>query len=157
MDVSELGNKVRDAMRNMREGSELDQVLKRWDGFPHVIRSDGVWRLGAIITSFQYIREILHAVDSTISPTLPPQCVDPRKLERFFRLPLATLSEAPQVRPGRKKSTVDLAEFAHERRKQGMAWKDICKAFQREYPDDGRAIRWETFREAYRRHILGRK
>ena len=58
--------------------------------------------------------------------------------------------------PGRRNTTMDIADFAAVRREQLITWNDIFVEWNQKYPDDDRVKSSETLREAYRRHYGGK-
>ena len=58
-------------------------------------------------------------------------------------------------KPGRKNTTMDIADFAAVR-KQRMTWNEIFVEWKQQNPDDERVKSPETLREAYRRHYGGK-
>ena len=59
-------------------------------------------------------------------------------------------------KPGRRNTTMDIADFAAVRRERGITWNEICVEWNQKYPDDDRVKSSETLREAYRRHYGGK-
>ena len=154
MSPEEFYNRISEALRTCEEGSELADVLAKWDKHEFVVRRNGVWRLEGFINFFQKLHEIMCVVDPTIDPALPPQCFDARSIARFFRLPPDAFDHqlrGPLGTPGRKATTADVAQFALRGRQQKMTWKEIAQAWKREHPADRRVKNWESIREAYRR------
>lgn len=83
----DLSERIANALRNVEPGSELDQVLQRWEGFEFTVQQDGEWLLEGFINFFQNAFEIVRAVDPSIPPQLPPQCFNTESIARLFRLP----------------------------------------------------------------------
>src|ERR1700690_739933 len=63
--------------------------------------------------------------------------------------------EAPRGKPGRRKTTGYLAEFAAARRPHAT-WEEILREYKALYPEDQQVKSLQTIREAYRRHFLGK-
>ena len=59
-------------------------------------------------------------------------------------------------KPGRRNTTMDIADFAAVRRERGLTWNEIFVEWKQQYPDDDRVKSPETLREAYRRHYGGK-
>lgn len=55
-------------------------------------------------------------------------------------------------KPGRRNTTMDIADFAAVRRERGITWNEIFVEWKQQYPDDDRVKSPETLRDAYRRH-----
>ena len=70
MATEDLTDRIREALKDVKPGSELDRVLKRWEGHRWTISRDGVLDIGGISTYFCYCLDIMHAVDPSIAPRL---------------------------------------------------------------------------------------
>lgn len=68
------------------------------------------------------------------------------------RLVISQPPPAKPGRPGRKNETYDIAVFANDRRPQ-MTWDDICREWNRKFPDDARVRNKEFVRDAHRRYF----
>lgn len=155
--TDDLYERIGDALANVQPGSELDQVLKRWEGHDFTVKIGDTWLLGGFIDFFQNAVDIIHAVDSSIDPRLPVQCYDPECIAHFFRIPLEELvCVEDKGSPGRKRTMDDVAEFAAVRRKKGRPWKDILREWRKEHPDDKRKVTLSRMREAFYRKYRGR-
>jgi hypothetical protein len=155
--IHELSERIGDALANVQPGSELDQVLKRWEGHDFTVKISGRWRLNGFIDFFQNMLEISHAVDPSIDPRLPVQCYDPKYIAQFFRIPLEELVRLEDKgSPGRKRTMDDVADFAAVRRRRGTPWKDILREWREEHSDDKRQITLSRMREAFYRKYRGR-
>lgn len=84
--------RIAEAMKN--PDPHLQVVLARWQGHDFTVRVNGKWRLEGFISYFKAVQEIVAAVDGTTSPGLPPQCLDPVQIARFFRIPLEEFAES---------------------------------------------------------------
>ncbi len=65
----------------------VSTVLTRWQDHEIVVQRDGKWLLEGFITLFKREREILHAIDPSFSPDLPPHLLDPVQIAHLFSLP----------------------------------------------------------------------
>ena len=82
----------RQAFENVEPGSQLDLVLEKWKGFSHTVKLNGAWKLEGFITWFQQNYEILRAIEPSLEPTMPPQCLDPESIAHLFRIPIEELA-----------------------------------------------------------------
>jgi hypothetical protein len=168
MEVTELGRRIRAALKNVEPGSELERVLQRWKGYEHLFRRNGKWLIGGLITFFEHFYDIMRAVDSSLDPRLPPQCFDPESIAILFRIPREEFESTdglacptnqivcPVGQSGRKNTTADIADFAFVRRQKEMSWKEILHQWRQVYPKDKRVKNHETIRDAYRRAYRGK-
>jgi hypothetical protein len=152
--TDDLYQRIGDALANVQPDSELDRVLKRWEGHDFTVKVAEKWRLGGFIDFFQKQLDIMHAVDPSIDPRLPVQCYDPKCIARFFRIPLEELVLVGSS--GRKPTMDDVADFAAVRREKGTPWKDILREWRKEHPNDKRKITLSRMQEAFYRKYLGR-
>ena len=60
---------------------------------------------------------------------------------------------APPGSPGRKKTTVDIAEFARLGRLRGLTWNRLFDKCKRLHPDDKRVKHPDNIRDAHRRYF----
>ena len=88
----------------------------------------------------------------TMAESVGLEAEDLLLLNTHVSLPSEELS-APPGRPGRKKTTRDIALFAHKWRLRGMTWKEIFDDWKRLYPNDDRVKNAEQIREAHRRYF----
>jgi excisionase family DNA binding protein len=78
--------RIVEALKN--PDNHVQAVLARWQDHDFTVRVNGKWRLEGFINFFQSVQELVAAVDGTTPPGLPPQCLDPVQIARFFRIPL---------------------------------------------------------------------
>lgn len=134
---------------------EVAEVKSRWEGVTHTVRNDGKWRLEGFVTWFTYFHEHLRLVDPSLPPLPPPHCFEPASIARLFGIPPEQFGLRPLFgpvgKPGRPKTTQDIADFAFDRR-PAMTWKEIYAEWKRLHPHDLRATNWQRFRDAYRRY-----
>jgi len=151
-EVKDLYETISIALRHVRPDSELDRVLKQWEGHRFTVKSGGKWLLGGFIDYFQQALDIMCAVDPSIDPRLPRQSCDPRSIADFFRIPLHELVRPdPKGAPGRKPTMGDVADFAEERRNKRISWTDILAEWRKKHPGDGRKITLNKMQEAFYR------
>lgn len=107
--------RIREAIREGDPG--LEEVLARWRGHEFVVCVNGQWRLEGFILYFRFLQEVLAALDGTITPGLPPHCLDPILIARFFGLP-SDAFDCPgipvgegRVQPARMLSITQVADF----------------------------------------------
>ncbi len=65
----------------------VSRVLARWHGHEIVVQRDGKWLLDGLIMGFRRERELLHAVDPSVSPDLPPHLLDPVQIAYLLGIP----------------------------------------------------------------------
>ncbi|QDT91723.1 MerR family transcriptional regulator [Gimesia algae] len=97
----------RQAFENVEPGSQLDLVLHKWKGFSHTVKLNGAWKLEGFITWFQQNYEILRAIEPSLEPTMPPQCLDPESIARLFRIPVEELAPWLSVEQTRDEGFTD--------------------------------------------------
>jgi hypothetical protein len=135
---------------------EFIAIKQQWQGFKHTVRIDGKLRLEGYITFLLSNYELLRCVDPTL-PLLPrPHLFEPETIAWMWGIPIEELgcrkASGKIGKPGRPKTTRDLAEFANERR-PNTTWKDIFSEWKRLHPDNSRGITQEKIEEAHRRHF----
>jgi len=139
-----------------RPGSPASEVQERWGGMKHTTRVNGVWRIEGYITFLLHQYELLRTVDPALPPTPPPHCLNPRDVAQFFNIPPVELGLVGlKGKPGRRRSTDDIADFVHARFPR-MTYKEIYTAWKAVHPNDQRVTSWEMMRAAYRRKYRGK-
>jgi hypothetical protein len=79
--------KLVEALKDPSKNLAVQEVIERWRGRSHTVKSGDDWRLEGFISFFQYFHELMSAVDPSFLTRLPPQCFDPDSIAKFFRLP----------------------------------------------------------------------
>jgi excisionase family DNA binding protein len=92
-------DRIRQARTNGETDTTLGKMLKRWNGIDIPVGKDGRWLLEGFIMEFKKQREILNAIDPTISPDLPPHLLDPAQIAHFFGIPLEEVMHWPGIKP----------------------------------------------------------
>jgi hypothetical protein len=74
--------------------------LEHWgDGKFVVGDENGKWHYEGFVNIFQALHEAMRAVDPSIPPGLPPHCLDPAFIAKFFRIPLRDMNWQGKTKP----------------------------------------------------------
>lgn len=84
-------DRIKQAKASGETDTRLVKVLAKWD-FDIPVGRDGKWLLEGFIMTFKRDREILSAIDPSISPDLPPHLMDPVQIAHFFSIPLEEMN-----------------------------------------------------------------
>lgn len=79
---------IKQAEASGETDTPLGNVLAKWKDIDIPVGKNGKWLLDGFIMTFKREREILAAIDPTISPDLPPHLLDPAQIAYFMGLPL---------------------------------------------------------------------
>lgn len=78
-----------EAEKSGQEDTPLEQAIaKHKRNMPYNLSQNGVWHLEGFVAFFGDLRDIVAAIDPSTPPCLPPQCLDPVQIARFFRIPI---------------------------------------------------------------------
>lgn len=88
-DFKNICARIRAARESGETDTKLGRVLTRWRDHEVIpVWRDGKWLLEGFVMTFKRDREILNAIDPSISPDLPPHLLDPSMIAHFFSLRL---------------------------------------------------------------------
>lgn len=94
-DFKYMIDRIREAKESGETDTKLGKVLAKWKDHEFPIQRDGKWLLEGFIMEFKKQREILSAIDPTISPHLPPHLLDPVQIAHFWGIPLEEFNWPP--------------------------------------------------------------
>lgn len=80
-------DRLREAMRSNDAETPLGQAVARLKQ-PFVLGDGKKWFYEGFVSMASAVRQVLAAIDETISPDLPPFLLDPAIYAKFFRIPL---------------------------------------------------------------------
>jgi hypothetical protein len=82
-------DRIREAQESGETDTPLGRVLAKWQGIDIPVGTeDGQWLLDGFIMTFKREREILAAIDPSVSPDLPPHLLDPVQIAYFMGIRL---------------------------------------------------------------------
>jgi hypothetical protein len=88
-------DRIKEAQESGETDTPLGGVLAKWDDLTFPIWNDGKWLLEGFIMDFKKRKEILSAIDPTVSPDLPSHLLDPAQVISFLGLPLEDFNWSP--------------------------------------------------------------
>jgi excisionase family DNA binding protein len=71
----------------------------RWGDGKFVVGEDGKWHYEGFVNLLQAVHQAMRAVDPSIPPGLPPHCLDPVVIAKFFRVPLQDMNWQGKTKP----------------------------------------------------------
>lgn len=69
--------------------------LRHWGDGRFTVCQNGKWLYEGFVNLFQALHEAMMTIDPSIQPGLPPHCLDPKVICKFFRIPLKDMN-APE-------------------------------------------------------------
>ena len=87
-DFNYIVERIKQAKKGGETDTRLGRVLAKWKDIDIPVGRNGTWLLEAFIITFKRDREILAAIDPTVSPDLPPHLLDAVQIVRLFSLRL---------------------------------------------------------------------
>lgn len=94
-DFKNIVGRIKEAKASGESGTMLGRVLAKWKDFAIPVGRDGKWLLEGFIMEAKKQREILAAIDPSISPDLPPHLLDPVQIAHFWGIPLEEFNWSP--------------------------------------------------------------
>ncbi len=81
-------DRIKHAKESEAADSKLGTVVAKWRDFDFPASHNGKWLYESFVMSMKHGRELVAAIDPSVSPDLPPHLLDPAVIANFLAVPV---------------------------------------------------------------------